>query len=45
MAVCGVPDLHTEALDDFFFLLVFVGGDFGLKEGPLEGAGGPFLGL
>ena len=33
-----VPDTHTEALDDFCNLLVFVGGDFGPERGSNKGA-------
>ena len=36
-----VPDTHTEALDDFCNLLVFVGGHFGLERGSKKGARGP----
>ena len=36
-----VPNTHTEALDDFCNLLVFVGGDFGPEMGSKKGAGGP----
>ena len=37
VCIC-VPDTHTEALDDFCNLLVFVGGDFELERGPKQGA-------
>ena len=33
-----VSDTHTEALNDFGTLLVFVGGDFGLEGGSKKGA-------
>jgi hypothetical protein len=33
-----VPDTHTEALDDFCNLLVFVGGDHGPEMGSNKGA-------
>ena len=36
-----VADTHTQTLNDFCNLLVFVCGDFGLEGGSKQGAGGP----